>query len=327
MTESSNYDEAANSSPPAYGVWRQVGRGTFWTKYVFYTTKAPEPRRWRANQQRLVARRARSPDGNHHAICRRPDVCLHDQVGNIRQDRCPNRGCRRGHRGGHTHRVLGASGDGPQQPGWQKEYCSAGSRSMTTEVGSIGAVATSTLGEAAVGRAAPHARWVRISHSILTVSVLTLAFTGVVILMAHPRLYWGEAGNDLTPALLELPISRNYQHGGWDAADAVLRGRRGSDQRRTAPTTSSTRTAGGGACTSWPRGGSCCPGACTCWTGSSAATSARTSGPAPRSSRRVSSGATSSITCGSGSRRPAAARTTACCRNARTRSWSSSRRR
>ena len=47
-------------------------------------------------------------------------------------------------------------------------------------------------------------------------SLLTLAFSGVVILMAHPRLYWGEAGNDLTPALVELPISRNYRHGGWD---------------------------------------------------------------------------------------------------------------
>jgi len=43
-----------------------------------------------------------------------------------------------------------------------------------------------------------------------------LAFTGFVILMAHPRLYWGDAGNDLTPALLELPISRNYQHRGFD---------------------------------------------------------------------------------------------------------------
>lgn len=62
----------------------------------------------------------------------------------------------------------------------------------------------------------PHARWVRISHWIVTVSLLTLAFTGFVILMAHPRLYWGETGNDLTPALIELPISRNYQHGGWD---------------------------------------------------------------------------------------------------------------
>jgi thiosulfate reductase cytochrome b subunit len=34
--------------------------------------------------------------------------------------------------------------------------------------------------------------------------------------MSHPRLYWGKAGNDLTPALFELPISRNYHHGGWD---------------------------------------------------------------------------------------------------------------
>ncbi len=47
-------------------------------------------------------------------------------------------------------------------------------------------------------------------------SLLTLAFTGIEILMVHPRLYWGQAGNDLTPALFELPISRNYKHGGWD---------------------------------------------------------------------------------------------------------------
>ena len=43
MTESSNYDEAANSSPPAYGVWKQIDPRTFETKYVFYTTKAPGP--------------------------------------------------------------------------------------------------------------------------------------------------------------------------------------------------------------------------------------------------------------------------------------------
>jgi hypothetical protein len=59
-----------------------------------------------------------------------------------------------------------------------------------------------------------HTRWVRISHWIVTVSFLMLAFTGIVILMAHPRLYWGEVGNDLTPALIELPISRNHRHGG-----------------------------------------------------------------------------------------------------------------
>jgi len=61
-----------------------------------------------------------------------------------------------------------------------------------------------------------HARWVRISHWILAASVLTLAFSGFMILMVHPRLYWGNVGNDLTPALLELPVSRNYKHGGFD---------------------------------------------------------------------------------------------------------------
>jgi thiosulfate reductase cytochrome b subunit len=63
-----------------------------------------------------------------------------------------------------------------------------------------------------------HRRWVRVLHWVLTLSIFTLAFTGVVILMAHPRLYWGEVGNDLTTALFELPISRNHRHGGWAAS-------------------------------------------------------------------------------------------------------------
>lgn len=53
-------------------------------------------------------------------------------------------------------------------------------------------------------------------------SFVTLAFSGFVILMAHPRLYWGEVGNDLTPALIELPISRNYRHGGWENSTAFF---------------------------------------------------------------------------------------------------------
>jgi len=60
-----------------------------------------------------------------------------------------------------------------------------------------------------------HALWVRVSHWIVTASILTLVFSGFEILMVHPRLYWGEVGNGLTPAWLELPISRNYRHGGW----------------------------------------------------------------------------------------------------------------
>lgn len=66
-----------------------------------------------------------------------------------------------------------------------------------------------------------HARWVRMSHGIVAVSLLVLAVTGYVILMAHPRLYWGDAGNALTPAWLELPISRNHRHGGWEATTSI----------------------------------------------------------------------------------------------------------
>jgi thiosulfate reductase cytochrome b subunit len=67
-----------------------------------------------------------------------------------------------------------------------------------------------------------HARWVRLSHWIVAMSVLTLAVSGFVILMAHPRLYWGVAGNDLTPALFELPVDRNYRHGGWEKSVAFF---------------------------------------------------------------------------------------------------------
>ena len=78
------------------------------------------------------------------------------------------------------------------------------------------AVAIAEAAVPQVGRR--HAVWVRVSHWVLAISVLTLAVTGVFILMVHPRLYWGEVGNDLTPALIELPISRNHRHGGWEGA-------------------------------------------------------------------------------------------------------------
>ncbi len=65
-----------------------------------------------------------------------------------------------------------------------------------------------------------HNRWVKSSHWIVAVSFFALVYTGFVILMSHPRLYWGEVGNDLTPALFELPISRNYKHGGWEKSQA-----------------------------------------------------------------------------------------------------------
>jgi thiosulfate reductase cytochrome b subunit len=62
-----------------------------------------------------------------------------------------------------------------------------------------------------------HSAWVRLLHWMVAAAVLMLATSGFVILQAHPRLYWGQTGNDLTPALIELPMSRNYRHGGWAA--------------------------------------------------------------------------------------------------------------
>jgi thiosulfate reductase cytochrome b subunit len=67
-----------------------------------------------------------------------------------------------------------------------------------------------------------HSLWVRISHWIITFTFFILVFTGIEILMVHPRLYWGEVGNDLTPALIELPISRNYKHGGYEKGVAFF---------------------------------------------------------------------------------------------------------
>lgn len=44
MTESSNYDEAANATPPAYGIWKQTSPGKFETKYLFFMTRPPDPK-------------------------------------------------------------------------------------------------------------------------------------------------------------------------------------------------------------------------------------------------------------------------------------------
>lgn len=61
-----------------------------------------------------------------------------------------------------------------------------------------------------------HKPLVKASHWIVTLSFLLLVFSGIEILMVHPRLYWGEVGNELTPALLEFPISRNHQRKDWE---------------------------------------------------------------------------------------------------------------
>jgi thiosulfate reductase cytochrome b subunit len=47
---------------------------------------------------------------------------------------------------------------------------------------------------------------VRITHWINTLSFVGLLVSGFAILLAHPRLYWGETGNVGTPSILDLPL-------------------------------------------------------------------------------------------------------------------------
>jgi thiosulfate reductase cytochrome b subunit len=51
-----------------------------------------------------------------------------------------------------------------------------------------------------------HSPAVRITHWINTVSFCGLLLSGIAILLAHPRLYWGETGNVGMPSLIDLPL-------------------------------------------------------------------------------------------------------------------------
>jgi thiosulfate reductase cytochrome b subunit len=51
-----------------------------------------------------------------------------------------------------------------------------------------------------------HSVVVRFTHWITTLCFLALLVSGVEILMSHPRFYWGETGNILTPPLFQLPF-------------------------------------------------------------------------------------------------------------------------
>jgi thiosulfate reductase cytochrome b subunit len=51
-----------------------------------------------------------------------------------------------------------------------------------------------------------HAALVRVTHWLTTVCFLALLVSGLEIVVSHPRFYWGESGNVLTPALFSFPI-------------------------------------------------------------------------------------------------------------------------
>ena len=60
-----------------------------------------------------------------------------------------------------------------------------------------------------------HSLLVRITHWLTALSVAGLLVSGAAILIAHPRLYWGETGSLETPSLIDLPLTLTLGHSGW----------------------------------------------------------------------------------------------------------------
>ena len=52
----------------------------------------------------------------------------------------------------------------------------------------------------------PHSALVRATHWVNAAAFAALLVSGVAILLAHPRLYWGEAGAIGAPSLIDLPL-------------------------------------------------------------------------------------------------------------------------
>lgn len=60
---------------------------------------------------------------------------------------------------------------------------------------------------ASAARGTPrHTGIVRATHWIATLCFCALLVTGIEIVISHPRFYWGETGNAVTPPLFQLPI-------------------------------------------------------------------------------------------------------------------------
>src|SRR5436305_10900939 len=59
---------------------------------------------------------------------------------------------------------------------------------------------------AAPSDAKRHAAAVRVTHWMTAACCAALLVSGLEIVVSHPRFYWGESGNVLTPALFSLPI-------------------------------------------------------------------------------------------------------------------------
>ncbi|MHC1998928.1 cytochrome b/b6 domain-containing protein [Methylobacterium sp. CM6241] len=60
-----------------------------------------------------------------------------------------------------------------------------------------------------------HPVWLRLTHWVNAAAFLVLLISGIAILLALPRLFWGETGANGAPAWLELPLPVNLEQTGW----------------------------------------------------------------------------------------------------------------
>ena len=60
-----------------------------------------------------------------------------------------------------------------------------------------------------------HPLWVRLAHWVVAGAFVALAVSGTGILLALPRLFWGETGANDAPAWLVLPLPVNTHQTGW----------------------------------------------------------------------------------------------------------------
>jgi len=60
-----------------------------------------------------------------------------------------------------------------------------------------------------------HPLWVRLTHWIGAGAFVALGVSGVAILLALPRLFWGETGANDAPAWIVLPLPVNLEQTGW----------------------------------------------------------------------------------------------------------------
>src|SRR6201987_5374724 len=101
------------------------------------------------------------------------------------------------------------AGRGPREA----KMATLGSAQLPTEVS-----VASRVSIAPVTNLAPRpSALVRVTHWVTTLCFLALLVTGIEIVISHPRFYWGETGNVLTPPLFKLPIpaSRNLVPTGY----------------------------------------------------------------------------------------------------------------